>query len=130
MYLYYNFENRSFLCRSIWRASDAVRRVISILPFGLKKSVTSLIALLVYWPLARVALLAHKLGVNVEGLPLSDYKNKAFYFMKTDALDRFGTKLEKRFSRADITDMLTKAGFERISFSSGAPYWVSIAYKK
>jgi SAM-dependent methyltransferase len=130
MYLYYNFENRSAPFRLIWKASDLVRRVISTLPFGLKKSVTSLIALFVYWPLARIALLMHKLGKNVDNIPLSDYKDKGLYFMKTDALDRFGTRLEKRFSRKEITDMLTKAGFERISFSTGAPYWVSIAYKK
>ena len=29
-------------------------------------------------------------------------KNKTFYFMRTDALDRFGTKLEKRFTKEEI----------------------------
>ena len=50
--------------------------------------------------------------------------------MKTDALDRFGTKLEQRFSRLDIEKMLLNSGFENIHFSEETPYWGSIAYKK
>ena len=42
-----------------------------------------------------------KLKLNVFNFPLSDYKNKSFYTMRTDALDRFGTKLEKRFSKKE-----------------------------
>ena len=63
-------------------------------------------------------------------MPLSDYKDKKFYFMKTDALDRFGTSLEKRFSRQEITEMLENAGFENINFSNEMPYWVCISSKK
>ena len=68
--------------------------------------------------------------MNVENIPLSDYRNKPFYFMKTDSLDRFGTKLEKRFSQKEIIEMLDKAGFENISFSPNMPKWVCLAYKK
>ena len=50
--------------------------------------------------------------------------------MKTDALDRFGTSLEKRFSRQEITEMLENAGFENINFSNDMPYWVCISSKK
>ena len=59
------------------------------------------------------------MGINVENFPLTDYKNKSFYFMKTDALDRFGTRLEKRFSKQEIIDMLTVSGFKDIKFSEG-----------
>lgn len=130
LYLYYSFENRPFWFRMLWRLSDVFRRAISRLPFGPKKLITSLIALFVYWPLARLALVLEKMGFSVTNAPLVDYRDKSFYFMRTDALDRFGTKLEQRFSRAEITKMLTDAGFERITFSERQPLWVSLSYKR
>ena len=49
--------------------------------------------------------------------------------MRNDALDRFGTPLEKRFSKIEITDMLAQAGFINIRFSSKEPFWHAIAQK-
>ncbi len=43
--------------------------------------------------------------------------------MKTDALDRFGTLLEHRFTQPEIRAMFEQAGFERIEFSPDKPYW-------
>lgn len=130
IYLYYNFENRSFLFKCIWKLSDLLRRVISILPSKVKLLVAALIALLIYFPLARLAFILEKMGVNVRGMPLSYYRNRHYYFMRTDALDRFGTRLEKRFSRQDITSMMIKAGFKDIRFSDNRPFWVCLARKK
>ena len=130
IYLYYNFENRSFLFKCIWKLSDLLRRVISILPSKVKLLVAALIALLIYFPLARLAFILEKMGVNVRGMPLSYYRNRHYYFMRTDALDRFGTRLEKRFSRQDITSMMIKAGFTDIQFSDNRPFWVCLARKK
>ena len=129
MYLYYNFENRSLLFKFLWRVSDLFRKLLSSLPSSIKRLITPLIAYLIYFPLARFALLCHKLGFNVENFPLTDYKDKPFYFMKTDALDRFGTRLEKRFSRKEIIEMLTESGFKDINFSDGNPCWVCISRK-
>ena len=70
-----------------------------------------------------------KLGIDVSNFLLSDYKNKPFYFMRTDALDRFGTQLEKRFSKDEIQTMLQEAGFQDIRFSKNMPFWVSISRK-
>ena len=50
----------------------------------------------------------------MQSIFLSDYRNKPFYQCKNDALDRFGTRLEQRFSKAQITDMLLKAGCTNI----------------
>ena len=49
--------------------------------------------------------------------------------MKTDALDRFGTRLEKRFSKEDIKKMLHNAGMNEIKFSEKMPFWVCISRK-
>lgn len=130
VYLYYAFDNRPLWFRAIWKASDWARAVICRLPFTLRKIVTSLIAALVYWPLARLALLLEKLGMKVDGIPLAPYRSNSFYTMRTDALDRLGTRLEQRFTRAQITAMMQAAGLENIQFSDEVPYWVAVGTRQ
>ncbi len=130
IYLYYNFDNRGFFYKLIWKFSDLIRKVISRLPFLFKKNITDLIALFVYWPLARFSLLIELCGFNSQNFPLSFYKTESFYTMRTDSLDRFGTKLEKRFSKKEITELLRSAGFGDIKFSKKMPFWVAICKKK
>ena len=51
--------------------------------------------------------------------------------MRTDALDRFGTRIEKRFSKKQIIKILKNSNFENINFSDDAPYyWCCVGYKK
>jgi len=71
-----------------------------------------------------------KLGVEVSSMPLSVYRNRGFYVMRTDALDRFGTRLEHRFTAGQIRQMLTDAGFEKIRFSDRPPYWCAVGFKR
>ena len=49
--------------------------------------------------------------------------------MRTDALDRFGTRLEQRFTRSEIGEMMTAAGLDDIRFSEREPYWVACGRK-
>ena len=126
VYLYYAFDNRPAWFRALWRVSDLARSGISRLPFGVRKAVTSGIAALVYGPLARTALVLEKAGMDVSALPLSPYRAGSFYTMRTDALDRFGTRLEQRFTRAQIAAMMAAAGLENVRFSEAVPYWVAV----
>lgn len=128
LYLYYSFDNRPAWFRMIWRISNAVRRVISQLPHSLRYVLSQVLAATVYFPLARVAMILEKLGVNVSSFPLSQYRNNSFYVMRNDALDRFGTRLEKRFSRDEIGSMMERAGLENITFSSTS-FWTAVGYK-
>ncbi|MEZ5708153.1 MAG: class I SAM-dependent methyltransferase [Blastomonas sp.] len=130
VYLYYRFDDRPWWFRAIWRASDLVRRFICRLPFGLRRLVTEVIAALVYWPLARGAALLEKLGMNVSNLPLANYRAQSFYTMRTDALDRFGTRLEQRFTKPEIVAMMEQAGLANIRFSDGFPFWVACGTKR
>ena len=50
--------------------------------------------------------------------------------MRTDARDRFGTSLEKRFNQNQIEQIMYDAGLEKVQFSKGAPYWCAIGIKK
>ena len=70
-----------------------------------------------------------KTGFNVNNIPLSAYRKLSFYTMRTDALDRFGTRLEKRFSREQIKAMMEKAGLERVKFSENIPFWCAVGYR-
>lgn len=130
LYLYYAFDNRPWWFRAIWRISDVGRRVISALPFWIRSRITDVIAALVYWPLARLARALEKLGVPVEAIPLSSYRHRSFYVMRTDALDRFGTRLEQRFTRNRIKEMLESAGFGEVVFRDGTPYWCAVGIKQ
>jgi SAM-dependent methyltransferase len=130
LYLYYSFDNRPRWFRLIWRLSDLLRRGVCWLPFPLKRAVCGMIALLVYWPLARLSALGERLGVAVGNWPLAAYRSRSYYVMRTDALDRFGTKLEKRFSRADIEEMMRDSGLENIGFSDKPPFWCAVGRKR
>ena len=129
VYLYYSFDNRGLMYRGIWKASDMVRRLVSRMPFGLRYGVSQFLALSVYWPLARAALLLDRLGICPGSWPLAYYKDKPFYVLRTDALDRFGTRLEQRFSRLEIKRMLEDAGFRGIRFSDKPPFWCAVGIK-
>ena len=130
VYLYYAFDRRPWWFRAIWRLSDVLRRAVSHLPHGLRYATSQTLALLVYLPLARVAQVAEKTGVDVSNFPLSTYRNLSFYTMRTDALDRFGTRLEQRFTREQIRSMMEKAGLERVVFSETAPFWCAVGYRR
>jgi len=129
LYLYYEFDNRPWWFRALWQLSDWVRRIIYRLPASLKYIVTDVIATLVYWPLAKLSRGVELLGMNAYALPLSYYRNSSYYTMRTDARDRFGTPLEKRFTREKIIQMMEGAGLENMCFSENAPFWCVVGFK-
>jgi ubiquinone/menaquinone biosynthesis C-methylase UbiE len=130
VYLYYSFDNRPAWFQALWKASDLGRQAISRLPFPIRKATTTGIAALVYWPLSRTATLLERIGINVSNFPLSAYRYRRFYSLKTDALDRFGTHLEQRFSRDQIRPMMEEAGLADISFREDEPYWVACGRRR
>ena len=130
LYLYYKFDNRPIWYVFIWRITDMARRMISIMPPSLKSSITNIIAMLVYLPLARLALIGEKIGLNVDRWLLSSYRRTSFYTMRTDSRDRFGTPLEKRFTRSEIKSMMLTAGLNEIRFSDHFPFWCAVGKKK
>ena len=133
LYLYYALDNRPFWFRSIWAASNVFRLIISKLPHKLRYGVSQVIAVFAYWPLARLAYLFESCGASksfVDTFPLSNYRTLSFYTMRTDALDRFGTRLEQRFTKKQIRTMMQDAGLAEISFSEENPYWVAVGYRE
>jgi SAM-dependent methyltransferase len=123
LYLYYAFDNRPLWFRTLWKITDLGRRAICRLPFPLRYAVSQIIALLVYLPRARAA----KYFPVSDSWPLKLYADRSFYVMRTDALDRFGTRLEKRFTRRQIIGMLESCGLCDVRFSEKGPLWVCAA---
>ena len=129
LYLYYRFDNKPLWYQIIWKISNFFRIFISKMPFKIKLYITKLIALTIYWPLAKTSSLIEKLSFRVENIPLSSYSNTSFYTMRTDALDRFGTRLENRFTQSEIFEMMKNSGLTDIKFSKKIPYWVAVGIK-
>lgn len=130
LYLYYRFDNKPKSYFFLWKISDLVRKVLCRLPFIVKFSVSQIIALFIYLPIAKFAWFAEKIGIDVSNFPLTWYRNEPFYILRTDALDRFGTRLEQRFTKEEITRMLEETGFQNIKFSNREPFWTVLAYKE
>ena len=129
VYLYYAFDNRPRWFRAVWRASDLARRVVSRMSPTARYAMSQALAAGVYYPLARTSALLERAGLPVETIPLSAYRNLSFYFMRNDALDRFGTRLEQRFTADQIRGMLIAAGLVRVEVSDSLPYWCAVGFK-
>ena len=63
-------------------------------------------------------------------IPLSYYVGKSMNIIRNDALDRFGTPLEKRFSKETIRQMMNDCGLTDVVFSEKMPYWHALGKKK
>lgn len=132
-YIYYNLDNRGILYRAIFMISDLVRGTISKLPSVPKKVLCSLLSIIVYLPLVLLSRTLKSIGVQKDvrrKIPLSFYEDKSFYVIRNDSLDRFGTPLEKRFSKNQIQQMLQNAELTDINFSENPPYWHVVGRKK
>ena len=132
LYLYYNLDKANLILKFLFYISSILRLIISRLPYWLKSFVCDLIAIFIYWPLARISTILTKINLKniIKHLPLNFYYDKTFKIMRNDALDRFGTTLEKRYSKKEMEEMMVKAGLVDIQFSNSAPYWHAIGRRQ
>ncbi|MBL4707831.1 MAG: class I SAM-dependent methyltransferase [Flavobacteriales bacterium] len=132
IYLYYALDNRGFLYKLIFNLSTVLRRVVSTLPHSFKQFVCDLLAIFIYLPFIGIAKLAKIIlpGNLYMKIPLVYYRDKSWNIIRNDALDRFGTPLEQRFSKKQITEMMEAAGMGQLQFSENEPYWHVLAKKK
>ena len=131
-YLYYNLENKPAYYKLIFKGVNIMRRIISASPQKVRLLSATVIAAVVYWPLARLSKVFSKIGRNTSNLPLHHYADMPFMMLANDALDRFGTSLEQRFSKAEITEMLCAGDFDltTLKFSEIEPFWTFTVNKK
>ena len=132
LYLYYNLDNRNFLYKFLFHCSSLIRIFISNLPNHIKNFMCDLLAIFIYMPfiwLSRMVKMTFSGKSWYLKIPLSYYIDKSFTVIRNDSLDRFGTPLEKRFSKKEIETMLRNSGLQEIKFSEHPPYWHSISKK-
>jgi SAM-dependent methyltransferase len=130
-YLYYNLEDKPLFYRVLSHMVLPMRFIISRLPFKVRGLIAKLIAVTVYWPLARVAKMFGHFGFNISNFPLHHYAYQPFVMLANDALDRFGTRLEKRYSKNNIIDLFKSTDFDlkTLNFSSVEPFWTFSIHK-
>lgn len=132
LYLYYNFENRGVFFKTIFAFSDFLRTIISKFPFRLKALLAELLVWVTYIPFILTARIVKAFSSNSDiykYIPLSYYTDKSLHVIRNDALDRFGTPIEKRYSRIDIELLMKRANLKDVTFSSHEPYWHATAKK-
>ncbi len=132
VYLYYALDNQPSWYKAIFKVSDFFRKIICRLPGALKRIVCDLIAVFIYGPFVLFGWILKTLlkGDLYKSVPLSYYINKSFNVIRNDALDRFGTPLEQRFTKDEIQSMMERAGLKNIIFSDRTPYWHAVGQKK
>lgn len=133
VYLYYSLDNRGFLFRKLFKVSNFFRKIISKMPARIKRFVCDVMAILFYMPFIMLSRGLKKIGIKKqfrEKIPLHIYENASFYIIRNDSLDRFGTPLEQRFSKAQIMQMMKNCGLTEIEFSPNLPYWHAIGRKQ
>lgn len=132
VYLYYNLDRRGPFYKALFYSSNAIRKIVSRLPGKIKHFVCDILAVLFYMPFILSGRLFKRLGFKnlAKRMPLHGYQNRSFFMIRNDALDRFGTRLEQRFSRDQVIEMMQSAGLTDIVISAGIPFYHAVGKKK
>ncbi len=131
VYLYYNLEKRGLLFRILFRLTDVIRNVVSRLPGTAKKIICDMLAVIIYLPVILLGKFLIFIGLKMAAMkmPLSTYFDKPFFLVRNDALDRFGTRLEQRFSKREIEEMMQNCGLANIVISPRVPFYHAVGKK-
>ncbi|HEY5464517.1 MAG TPA: class I SAM-dependent methyltransferase [Hanamia sp.] len=131
VYLYYNLEKRGPYYTALFKLSDLVRKIVSRFPGKLKHFVCDVLAIIFYMPFILAGRFFEFLGFKdlAKRMPLHGYQNRSFFMVRNDTLDRFGTRLEQRFSAEEIKEMMQSAGLTDIVISPGIPLYHAIGKK-
>ena len=130
-YLYHNLETRGWWFKTLYWLSNLIRKVVCRFPAGIKRVVCDILAIVIYMPLVlwvRFLVLIGLRKIAVK-MPLSAYNNKSFFVIRNDALDKFGTRLEQRFSKKQVEEMMGNCGLENIVISPLSPFYHAIGRK-
>jgi SAM-dependent methyltransferase len=130
VYLYYDLDGRGRLHRRLLDVVTMLRSVVARLPTRGRAVAADMLALCVYWPLARIGKLLERVGLDPSPIPLFQYRHRSFHVMRNDSLDRFGTRVEKRFSKEEVSILLEGAGLDKVQFADGPPWWVAIGWRR
>lgn len=131
VYLYYNLDRRGPFYKALFKMSSLVREVVSRLPGKMKHFVCDILAVVFYMPFILAGRFVKFLGFEdlAKRMPLHGYQNRSLFMIRNDTLDRFGTRLEQRFSEKQVLEMMGNAGLTDIVISPGIPYYHAVGRK-
>jgi ubiquinone/menaquinone biosynthesis C-methylase UbiE len=130
-YLYHNLETRGWWFKTLYWLSNLIRYPVCRMPAGIKRFVCDILAIVIYMPLVLWVRFLVLIGLRsvAKKMPLSAYNNKSFFIIRNDSLDKFGTRLEQRFSKKQVEDMMRNCGLSEIVISPMTPFYHSIGKK-
>jgi SAM-dependent methyltransferase len=130
-YLYHNLETRGWLFKTLYWLSNLLRYPVCRLPSGIKRIVCDVLAVVIYMPFVLWVRFLVLIGLRKIAIkmPLSAYNNKSFFIIRNDALDKFGTTLEQRFSKKQVEEMMVNCGLSEIVISPMTPFYHVIGRK-
>lgn len=131
VYLYYDLDNRGPFYRFIFWGSNVLRRLVSKLRGKVKRVVCDILAVVIYLPVILVGRFLRLIGFKkaAERMPLHGYHSVSFFTIRNDALDRFGTRLEQRFSAEEVKEIMMNAGLTDIKISNNLPFYHAVGKK-
>jgi len=131
VYLYYNLDRRGPFYKALFGMSDLIRKMVSRFPGKVKRFVCDLLAIVFYMPFVSAGRFFNLLGFKdlAKRMPLHGYQNRSFFMIRNDTLDRFGTRLEQRFSKKQLKEMMESAGLINIVISDGIPFYHAVGKK-
>lgn len=130
-YLYHNLESQSPFSKILFELSEIIRKFVSRLPYKIKSALCDILALIIYMPIVLFGRLLIAMGLKKSAtkMPLSFYHNKPFFMIRNDSLDKFGTRLENRFSKAEVIELMKNCGLVDIVVSNGIPHYHAVGRK-
>ncbi len=131
VYLYHNLESRGSLFKVVFGFSEGIRKIVSKFPSGLKRISCDVLAVTTYMPFIFSGRFLNWVGLKKlsNKMPLKDYQNKSFFIIRNDALDKYGTRLEQRFSKAEVIKLMLNSGLDNISVSPLSPYYHAVGQR-
>jgi ubiquinone/menaquinone biosynthesis C-methylase UbiE len=131
VYLYYNLDRRGPFYKGLFKISDLIRKIVSRLPGRIKHFICDVLAIFFYMPFVLTGRFFNFLSFKAlaKRMPLHGYQNRSFFMIRNDTLDRFGTRLEQRFSAKKLTEMMENAGLTDIVISNGIPFYHAVGKK-
>lgn len=122
IYLYSALDNRPLHYRLLLPMVSALRLVLARVEGAKVRTIlTELCMWMIYMPLIGLGWLLKPLGLHTR-VPLFDfYHDKSLKRIRQDVYDRFFTRIEQRFSRAQIDGL--RDAFSEITVSERLPMW-------
>jgi SAM-dependent methyltransferase len=117
IYLYWEPEGQP-VKTALLSAVAAIRRLTTRLPnaaiYALSYPAAWLAFISFVWPYRALRLIPQLRGL-AERMPMKQYSNYPFRVCVNDQFDRFSAPIENRYTKAEVEDLLRRAGLEEIN---------------